>query len=67
MGKFNPELLKKEEWIIFTKKDLADQAKIDAVLKAIDTNENRVFIISVNSDEGVKDLRDQLVQKLEGR
>ncbi len=67
MGKFNPELLKKEEWIIFTKKDLADQAKIDAVLKAIDTNENRVFIISVNSEEGVKELRDQLVQKLGGQ
>jgi GTPase len=67
MGKFNPELLKKEEWIIFTKKDLTDQATIDTVMKSIDTNENRVFIISVNSNEGVKELRDQLVQKLGGQ
>lgn len=64
LGKFDKSLLEKEEWIIFTKKDLADQGKIDAVMKGIDKNENRVFIISVESSEGVKELRDALVKKL---
>ena len=65
LSKFDTSLTEKEEWIIFTKKDLVEQDKIDAVLSAIDTNKNRVFIISVNSDDGVKELRDSLVQKLE--
>lgn len=64
LGKYDKSLLSKEEWIIFTKKDLADQSKIDAVLKGIDIHENRVFIISVLSEEGVKELRDELVKKL---
>jgi GTP-binding protein len=64
LGKYDKTLLEKEEWIIFTKKDLADQAKIDLVLQSIDKNENRVFIISTETDEGVKELRDALVKKL---
>jgi GTP-binding protein len=64
LSKFDKTLLEKETWIIFTKKDLADQARIDATLKAIDTNENRVFVISTLSGEGVKELRDALVLKL---
>jgi GTP-binding protein len=64
LGKFDKALLQKEEWIIFTKKDLVSQDKIDSVLKSIDTNENRVFIISTETGEGVKDLRDRLVKKL---
>jgi GTPase involved in cell partitioning and DNA repair len=64
LSKFDKSLIEKEEWIIFTKKDLAEQAKIDATLNSIDKNENRVFVISVNTQEGVKELRDELVQKL---
>jgi GTP-binding protein len=64
LSKFDKTLLEKETWIIFTKKDLADQAKIDVTIKAIDTNENRAFVISTLSGEGVKELRDALVLKL---
>jgi GTPase len=64
LSRFDDSLLEKEEWIIFTKKDLAEQGKIDTVLQSIDKNKNRVFVVSVNTQEGVKELRDSLVQKL---
>lgn len=66
LAKYDKLLTNKEEWIVFTKKDLVDQAKIDAVLGAIDINENRVFVISAETGEGVKELRDRLVKKLSG-
>jgi GTPase len=64
LAKFDQTLSEKEEWIIFTKKDLVDQAIIDTVLKDIDINENRVFVISAETGEGVKELRDTLISKL---
>ena len=64
LAKFDPLLLKKEEWIIFTKKDLTEQHKIGDLLTDIDINKNRVFVISVLTQEGVKELRDTLVKKL---
>jgi GTPase len=67
LSKFDKTLLEKEEWIILTKKDLVEQAIIDAVLKDIDKNENRVFVISAETDEGVKELRDALVKRLTER
>ncbi len=67
LNKFDSSLLEKEEWIIFTKKDLVNQAKIDATLKDIDISENRVFVISAETGEGVKELQDSLVQTLSER
>ncbi len=64
LTKFDARLLEKDEWIILTKKDLVNQAKIDAVVQRIDKNENRVFVISAQTGEGVKNLRDELVKKL---
>lgn len=64
LGKFDASLLEKKEWIIFTKKDLVDQHKIDALRKDIDKNENRVFVISAETGEGVKELQDSLVKEL---
>lgn len=61
---FSKELLDKEEWIILTKKDLVNQAYLDELLKTIDKNENRVFVISTETGEGVKELADSLVQYL---
>lgn len=66
LSKFDKSLTEKEEWIIFTKKDLVDQSKIDGMQEAIDKFENRVFIISAEGGDGVKELRDSLVQKLRG-
>lgn len=67
LTKFDTRLQDKEEWVIFTKKDLTDQAKIDTVCKAIDTNEKRVFVISEYDDESVKFLRDELVKHLKAQ
>lgn len=64
LTKSEKSLAGKEEWIIFTKKDLVEQHKIDSVVQSIDTNENRVFVISVTGGEGVKELQDELVKRL---
>ena len=61
---FSKELLDKEEWIILTKKDLVNQAYLDELVKSIDKNNNRVFVISTETGEGVKELADSLVQYL---
>lgn len=65
LGKYDKSLTEKEEWIIFTKKDLADEAKIESVRTKLGTKAENVFVISAFTDEGVKELRDTLVKKLE--
>lgn len=67
MGKFENSLLDKETWIVLTKKDLVEQDKIDTVLQTIDKNKNRVFVISTFTGEGVKNLQDELVKRLQER
>lgn len=64
LSDYDKSLLEKEQWIILTKKDLAKQAKIDAVLADLDTGKNRVFAISCQTGDGVKELADALVQRL---
>lgn len=64
LAAFNKELSDKEEWIIFTKKDLVNEDYLESLLKDIDKNENRVFVISTETGEGVKNLADSLVQHL---
>lgn len=54
----------KEEWIIFTKKDLVDQQKIDTAVHSIDESEKRVFVIAHNDAESIKKLRDALIEHL---
>ena len=61
LSKYDKTLLNKEEWIIFTKKDLVEQHIIDDVIASIDKNEKRVFVISQNDLESVKKLRDELI------
>jgi len=64
LTRFDTTLQDKEEWIILTKKDLVEQAVIDDVLKAIDTDKNRVFVITEYDDETIKVLQDALVKHL---
>lgn len=64
LSDYDKSLLEKEEWIILTKKDLISQSKIDDVLNNIDNDEKRVFVISNQSGEGVKELKDALVLRL---
>jgi GTPase len=64
LSAYAKELSDKEEWIVLTKSDLTNQSYIDTVLRELDNTGKRVFVISVESDEGVKELRDSLVQYL---
>jgi GTPase len=64
LASYHKSLTEKEEWIIFTKKDLVNQEKIDSIMQSIDINRNRVFVISAESGEGVAELTKALVQHL---
>ncbi len=64
LSDYNKLLADRETWIILTKKDLISQAKLEEVLKDIDTFQNRVFVLSVKSGEGVKNLQDALIERL---
>ncbi len=60
----NKNLADKEEWIILTKKDLVNQDYIDSVVKSFDKSGNRVFVISAETGDGIKELSDALVLHL---
>ena len=64
LKKYNEDLLAKEEWIIFTKKDLVNKEDFKNIKNIIDKIDNRVFVISTKTGENVKELSDVLVQHL---
>ena len=64
LSDYSEKLSQKETWIILTKKDLVEQDKIDTVVEKLDSTKNRLFVMSVEDGEGVKELRDTLVQHL---
>lgn len=64
LSEYQHALSEKESWIILSKKDLADSDKIERVSKSIDNGKNRVFVISCETGEGVKELKDALVLHL---
>ena len=64
LSAYDKTIANKETWIVFTKKDLVSQHKIDEVLESIDTPENRVFVISTFDPESVKLLQDSLTKNL---
>lgn len=65
LSSYHTSLTEKEEWIIFTKKDLANQEQLDTIQKFIDSTKKRVFVISAESGEGIKNLQDALVKHLQ--
>lgn len=67
LSAYDKTVADKETWIVFTKKDLVSQHKIDEVLKSIDTPQNRVFVISTITGEGVKTLQDSLTKNLQDK
>lgn len=67
LSDYDKSLANKEEWIILTKKDLVEQSKIDAILTDIDEINKRVFVVSCENGEGVKELQDALVSHLRDR
>jgi GTP-binding protein len=64
LNSFSKELGSKEEWLILTKKDLVNKDYLDTLLPSIDKITNRVFVISTETGEGVKELADALVLHL---
>ncbi len=64
LSAYAKELSDKEEWIILTKLDLAEKGYIDDVKREIDKLGKRVFVISAESGDGVKELQDSLVRHL---
>lgn len=64
LSSYHNSLIEKEEWVIFTKKDIANKDKIEAIQNFIDKSNKRVFVISAETGEGVKTLQDTLVQYL---
>lgn len=63
---YKKELSDKEEWIIFTKKDLVSSPIIESLKEDLDKNENRVFFMSLLDANDVKKLSDELIKKLRG-
>ena len=63
LGKFDPELLQKDEWIILTKADLISEEQRTQVQAAF-TKANHVVshIVTAELGEGVKELGDALVR-----
>lgn len=61
LSSFSEELKDKEQWIILTKKDLVSKDILNASEAYIDKIGKRVFVISAETGEGVKELRDALV------
>jgi len=66
LGDHDPELLEKDEIIIFTKSDMVDEkeikAKIKSMAKIIKGKES--FIVSAYDDKSIKELSDGLVKYL---
>lgn len=65
LSEYDEELSGKEEWIILTKKDLVEQAKIDSVVSTLEKNKKRVLVLSQIDEESVKNVQNNLVSHLQ--
>lgn len=64
LSTFDTTLAEKDEWIILTKKDLANKGDIDVIKNAFDKIKKNVFVIAENDAESIKTLSDALVAHL---
>jgi GTP-binding protein len=65
LGKFDPSLLEKEEWIILTKKDTVSDARLAKVTEAFQKAGHPVsHTVTAELGEGVKELSDALTLHL---
>lgn len=60
LSKHSEDLANKEEWIVFTKKDLVNKEDTESIRKEIDNTDKRVFFISCETGEGVEELTSAL-------
>jgi GTPase len=64
LASYHTSLTEKTEWIIFTKSDLVNKEKIEDLQTFIDKCGKRVFIVSLETGEGVEELKQALVEHL---
>jgi len=64
LEKFDPELLKKQEWIILTKSDLVTEEVANAAKLKFEGIEAPILVVSGQNGEGIKGLQDTLVTYL---
>jgi len=57
LGKFNPELLKKEEWIIVSKTDESNPQAVKKIVDKLKKKNPNVVALSLLDDESIKDLK----------
>jgi len=60
----NPELSKKDEWIVLTKSDLAREGHAHSSELVFKEHGHTVHTVSTEDEASIKDLRDALVQHL---
>lgn len=65
LSAYGKGLIDREEWIILNKKDLTNQDFLESTLKNIDKYNKRVFVISANDGESVKELKKALIERLQ--
>lgn len=65
LAAFDPLLLDKDEWIVLTKSDLVTDTDVtDALRQQLCQINDRVYVISAETGEGIKELQDDLVRHL---
>lgn len=64
LSAYDSALSDKEEWIVLTKADLSIPEIYEPIVTEFEARNKKVFVISTVSDEGVKELRDELVAHL---
>lgn len=64
LGAHNPALLDKEEWVLLTKSDIATPSATSEIAVFTLKNTGRVYQISAETGEGIKEFRDELVMFL---
>jgi len=57
LGKFNPELLKKKEWIIVSKTDESNPQAVKKIVNKLKKKNPNVVALSLLDDESIKDLK----------
>lgn len=67
LGKYDPELLKREEVLVLSKIDTVDAKVVKTKLKELEkvSKNKNVFTLSLYEDQTIKDFGDSLVKKLE--
>lgn len=64
LGKFNSELLEKEEIILLTKTDVVDEATIDVAKKKFEKLGKKIYAVTLFDEAGVKTFKDELIKIL---